>query len=112
VGIATGIAALGTIFSTRVDNELADSLADTPLGSRASHLSEQISAGGNDVLGSLPRGQRETVLQAIDSAFVTGLDEIFLIGGILALVAAVAALVLVKQRELLNLREETPVGAG
>jgi EmrB/QacA subfamily drug resistance transporter len=113
VGIATGIAALGTLFSTRVETKLADSLAGTPLGARASHLSEQISAGGEDVLGKLPRGQRETVLNAIDSAFVSGLDEIFLIAGILALVASVAALVLVKQRELLNLREEkAPVPAG
>jgi EmrB/QacA subfamily drug resistance transporter len=112
VGIATGIAALGTLFSTRVDTELAGSLAGTPLGSRAANLSEQISAGGEDVLRSLPAGQRQTVLDAIDSAFVSGLDELFLIAGIVALVGAFAAFVLVKQRELLNLREQEPAAAG
>jgi hypothetical protein len=95
-----------------VDGELADSLAGTPLAGRASQLSEQLSAGGGDVVGSLPRGQRVVVLDAVDAAFVSGLDEIFLIGGILALLAAVAALVMVKQRELLNLQEQAPAAAA
>ena len=111
VGIATGIAAFGAIFSSRVDGKLADLLTGTSAGSHGLTV-EELSSGGSEVLKSVPAGQRGVFHEALDRAFVFGMDEIFLVGAILALLAAVCAFVMVKQRELLYLQEEPAVGAA
>jgi EmrB/QacA subfamily drug resistance transporter len=94
VGIATGIAGLGAIFQSTVTSKILDALADSgaqrPAGA-ALPPSEVLAQGNPRVLGPA----RE--------AFVTGwtsaLNEILVIGGVVALAGAVAALLLVRSHD-------------
>lgn len=79
IGIATGIAALGSIFAAKVR------------------------AGGGGI--GAAAGPRAA------AGVVAGLNEILLIGGIVALVAAVASLALIRQRDFVGDPLPLPAGA-
>lgn len=78
VGIATGIAALGAVFSARIASR-------TPGGA------------DGDLLSTIPLDELPPEIQAAAHAgFVGALDDILLLGGVLALVSAAAAAALVR----------------
>lgn len=102
VGIAAGIAALGAIFQSRVQDVLGTQLAQNApeLGARRQQIVD--SAVGGDVAGalqSLPPGLRPTVAQAFRIAFVEGFDRILWVGAGVALVGSLLAFVLVRQKD-------------
>jgi EmrB/QacA subfamily drug resistance transporter len=100
VGIATGIAALGAIFQSRVESKLADALAGTPAAGRAHQLAEAIASGGaKQAIAGAPPAARPRIELAANEAFIAGLNDILLVGVGIALVGAVAALVLVRQSD-------------
>ena len=89
VGIAVGIAAYGALFLDRAESEIADrTSAGDP-----QQLAEAVSSG------NLPRGSEELV-HAAREGFFAGFNEILLIGGGLALAGAVAAVVLVRPKDM------------
>ncbi len=64
VGIATGVAGLGAVFSSRIASEVSSSLASAPAPVRANEgrLSEAVSSGAIDqAVGSVPGPVRDTV---------------------------------------------------
>jgi len=91
VGIAVGIAAYGALFLDRAESEIAE-LAP---GGDAHGLAEAVSSG------SLPRGP-ENVVHAAREGFFAGFNEILLIGGGLALAGAIAAVVLVRPKDMIT----------
>ena len=98
VGIATGIAALGALFQTRVES----SLNGTPVGQsgRASQLSEAIASGGaQQAIAGAPPAARGQIQEAANAAFISGFNDILLVGTGIAVVGAIAALALVRQRD-------------
>jgi EmrB/QacA subfamily drug resistance transporter len=102
VGIATGIAALGAIFQSRVQHKVMDALAGTPLAGRASQIAHAVaSGGGRGALGSGSPQTQALVGHAARHAFVSGLDELFVIGGGVAMVGALLAFVLVRQSDFI-----------
>ena len=103
VGIAVGIAAWGAIFLSRGESEIRELAAGTPAatGERPRQLIEAASSGNLDAaLASLPAGARQAVTAAARDGFLAGMNEIALLGGILALAGAVAAFALVREREI------------
>jgi hypothetical protein len=102
LGIALGIAVLGSVFSARV----SDGLAGTP-GDRAA---ETVTGGGaQGVLRAAPADARSALDDAIHHAVGSGLGTVMLVAGVAGLVAAVGVAVLLRER-----REEVatqPVGA-
>ena len=103
VGIAVGIAAWGAIFLSRGASEVKELAAGTPAasGSRPRELIEATSSGNLDgALASVPPGARETVSDAAGQGLIAGLNEIFMLGGILSLAAALVALWLVRERDI------------
>jgi EmrB/QacA subfamily drug resistance transporter len=104
VGIATGIAALGSIFASTLKDTVVTSLASTPIGSRADAIADAISAGGGPraVAGGIGAQAREAVGQAAANGFVDGLNLILLIAAILALVAAVLTLTLIRPQDFVS----------
>src|SRR3954468_2300410 len=99
VGIATGIAGLGALFQSRIENKLAGGLHGT-LGAKAHDIAQGVASGGFEkVLSSLPPGSRRQVSTAARAAFVSGLNELFLVGAGLAIAGAVLAALLVRQRD-------------
>jgi EmrB/QacA subfamily drug resistance transporter len=103
VGIATGIAGLGSLFSHKVRTEIESLLAHAPhIGAPAVHkLAEGVSQGSGvgGGLSKLPAAARPAAIHAVRSGFVAGLDQIFLIGAALTLVSAVLTLILIRSRD-------------
>jgi EmrB/QacA subfamily drug resistance transporter len=94
VGIATGIAALGAIFQSRI----ASHLASSGVPAQEVHPLAQAISSGN-----LQLGHSETGTQAVGlahSAFISGLNEILLVAAFVLFAGAVLAFALVRQRDL------------
>ena len=100
VGTATGIAVLGALFESRITNKLTPSLTHTPVAGRAAQIAHAVAAGGTQqVLHRVPAAQRPQASVAIHLAFTSAMNEILLVGGVIALLGAVAAVVLVRARD-------------
>jgi len=92
IGIATGIAALGAIFQSRITSHLAAS----GLPPQSVHrLAQAISSGG-----SVPSsGNRESAIRLAHSSFIAGLNEILFVAAFLLFAAAILAVVLVRRKD-------------
>ena len=107
VGIATGIAGLGAVFQSQIVHRTHSALSATPAGREAaslggSRLDTALTAGQVQSVARSPRippAAREALLHAYRVGFSSTLNELMVIGGVLALVGAVLAYVLVRQRD-------------
>jgi hypothetical protein len=98
VGIATGVASLGAIFQSRVDSKLAELMPNAQHG-----LGEIVSSGGSRAAAAVvPPGQRAQTVEAAKAAFVSGFNEILMIGAIICFTAAVLGFVLVRSRDFVQ----------
>jgi hypothetical protein len=94
-GVATGIAALGAIFSSRLGSELHAALPHAP-----QRLANLVSAGGVRAAAAFaPQGQRAQTVAAARRAFVTAFDDVILVGAVTVLLGAVAAFALIRARD-------------
>ena len=108
VGIATGIAALGSIFTSTVRSHVSSGLAAAHQGG-AHAIATAISNGQTrQAIARVAPGARAAVGHVARSSFIAGLNEIFLVGAIVALFGAVAALVLIRSRDFVSQQEEQP----
>jgi EmrB/QacA subfamily drug resistance transporter len=98
VGIATGIAGLGAIFQSTITGKVLDAVRDSgaqlPPGAKLPP-SEVLAQGNAQVVGRIAPRLHEPFVAGWTSA----LNEILIIGGVLALAGAVAALLLVRQQD-------------
>jgi EmrB/QacA subfamily drug resistance transporter len=114
VGIATGIAALGSIFAAALERNLAHALAvpslqaSTASAPRVAAVVRQGQVG--QLLASLPPATRGQVAAALRSAFAAGLDDLLLVTGALAFAGALCALLLIRSRDFV--RSQPSVQAG
>ncbi len=102
IGIATGIAGLGSLFSHTVRTHVVSLLSGSAVPSAAAQqLAANVAQGSGAAggLGGIPAQARPAAIHAVRSAFVTGMNEIFLIGAILSLVAAVLTLFLIRSKD-------------
>ena len=100
VGIATGIAALGSIFATRVSDGISARLAGSQAAPYAGKVAEGVTGGQmGAVVGHVPAGARHQVAAAATDSFVHALDHIILIAAVVSLVAGLASLVLIRQKD-------------
>ncbi len=110
VGIATGIAALGAVFQHQITQGL-----HAALGSAAGHvgqLAQAVTAGaGDQAISHAPAAARPILAHAVHAAFASALNDLFLIGAIVALVGAVASLALVRGRDFVTAVQPAPVPA-
>ncbi|HEU5214237.1 MAG TPA: MFS transporter [Gaiellaceae bacterium] len=103
IGIATGIAALGAIFQSRIASYLA---AHGVPAQRAQPLAQAISSGGTGPAA----GNRPQAVELAHSAFISGLNDILLVAAFILFAGAVLAFVLVRQRDFVA--SEAAVEAG
>ncbi|WP_139979842.1 MFS transporter [Nocardioides litoris] len=112
VGIATGIAALGSILAQQVTRDverglggqvpdqalggLTEALTSGQVQAAASAASEQAGQGGGD---QAARAAEEAVTRVGVMAYVDGLNTVLLIGAVLCLACAVVSVVLIRQRD-------------
>jgi EmrB/QacA subfamily drug resistance transporter len=103
VGIATGIAALGSIFSHQVAAGLQDKLAGTPAADRSEQIAEAVTGGQvAAVIQQAPAAVRPTLADAATSSFVDALNHIGLIAAVLAFVVGALCLVLIRQQDFVG----------
>jgi EmrB/QacA subfamily drug resistance transporter len=103
VGVAIGIAAWGAIFLGRGADKVEQVAHGTPAatGDRPRQLVEAVSGGSlNDVLANVPAGARGSVADAARQGFISGINEILMLGGFVAILGAIAALWLVRERDI------------
>ncbi len=95
-GIATGVAALGAVFQSRVASELATSLPQASEG-----FADAVSSGATSAaLTQLPPQFREQAAAAANDAFIAGLNEILLFGAVIAFLGGIASWALVRGRDM------------
>jgi EmrB/QacA subfamily drug resistance transporter len=102
VGLAAGIAALGAILTTRTQDSVAAQLRHSALASQASHIASGISissAPAASASAGLPPAATRVIAQAARAGFADGLNEIFIIGAVVAFAAAILSLVLIRGRD-------------
>ena len=91
VGIATGIALLGTLFANKVHNEVLTRVSTVPgLAHRGPQIAAAVQSGKiGTVIGTLPAPDRPAVGTITRTAFTTGLNYILLVAAIIALASGV-----------------------
>jgi hypothetical protein len=95
VGIATGVAGLGAVFQSQITTKLAELAPQAP-----PQAAEAISSGAIDqAVAGAPPEFRADALAAANEAFISGLNEILLIGAAIAIVGGVLGFLLVRRRD-------------
>ncbi len=113
IGIATGVAALGAVFASEIQSKTLAALDATPTGRLVverggSHLGLALQAGGvREALPSIPvASARTALLDAYRVGFSHTLNELMVIGAVVAFVGATLSFVLVRQKDFV------PAGPG
>jgi sugar phosphate permease len=102
VGIAAGIAALGSIFAAALQRNLSHALAvpslhaSTASAPRVAAMVRQGQVG--QLLASLPAVTRGQVAMALRSVFAAGINDLLLVTGALAFAGALCALLLIRSK--------------
>jgi EmrB/QacA subfamily drug resistance transporter len=109
VGTAAGIAALGAIFENALTRHLSSQLGGTPVALHTAQISRAVAAGGaQQVLSKVPHALRSRASTAIHVAFTAALNDILLVGAIVAFVGGALALILVRGRDFVTYGTQEP----
>jgi EmrB/QacA subfamily drug resistance transporter len=112
VGIATGIALLGTLFSNMVGDQVRARVAAVPgLSHQGARIASAVQSGQiGSVIGRLPGPARQAVGLITRGAFTAGLNRILLVAAIIALVSGVVALAAIRTRDFAQQQAPGPPG--
>ncbi len=101
VGIATGIALLGTLFSSQVRSQVIAGASHVHgLASRGSQVAAAVQSGSTrQLIAHLPPSARRAVASVTETAFTSGLNRILLVAAIIAFGSGVIALVTIRRKD-------------
>jgi len=100
VGVAAGVAALGSVFAAQIRDRVVSSLSGTPLAHSSHAIAKAVSSGRvTSVIAHVPPALRGRVALASSSSFAHALDDILLVAGIIAFAGAVASLTLIRSKD-------------
>jgi EmrB/QacA subfamily drug resistance transporter len=103
VGIATGIAVLGTIFSHQVAGGIRSGLAGTPAAGQSDQVAGAVTGGQVDsVLQAAPPGVRDQIAAVATSSFVDALNHITVIAMVVAFVCAAVCFATIRQQDFVQ----------
>lgn len=104
IGIATGIALLGTLFSSKVKSYVSDHIGAIPgVGEFGPRISTAVQSGTvTQALDSLPAEVRAPVRHLATAAFTSGLNEILLVAALIALAAGVVSLASIRTKDFVR----------
>ena len=103
VGVAVGVAAWGAIFLASASDKVSSLAAGTPLATHGHARSLVEAASGGQLhaaVRSLPAGLQQLAVTATRQGFLDGLNQVLVIGGVVALTGALLSLLLVREREI------------
>ena len=106
VGIATGIALLGTLFSNKVHSEVLTRVSAVPgLAHRGPQIAAAVQSGKiGSVIGTLPGSARQAVGTITRTAFTTGLNGILLVAAVIALTSGLVSLAAIRGKDFAHQR--------
>jgi hypothetical protein len=99
VGIATGIAALGSIFTSEIRSHVTAGLRAAHQGGANALVSAISNGQTQQAIGRLPPQSRAAVAGIARASFIAGLNDLFLVAAIVAFAGGVAALALIRSRD-------------
>jgi EmrB/QacA subfamily drug resistance transporter len=109
IGIAAGIAALGSIFTTAMEHNLTYA---SPVASSAPRIVAMVRQGQvSQLIASLPPTRRAEVAVALKAAFAAGLNDLLYVTAALALVGGVCSLLLIRSKDFVQ-RTESQASSG
>jgi EmrB/QacA subfamily drug resistance transporter len=111
IGIATGVAALGAVFQSRIASEVTSLLSSAPasIQQHSTQFSNAVSSGAiGQAVSHVPPGLRGHLTAVGDRAFITGFNEILLIGAAVSFVGGILALIMVRQRDFVGAPQPAP----
>jgi hypothetical protein len=107
VGIAAGVAALGSILAARIRDSVASALAGSPLAHHAHQIAAAVSSGHvAQALAQVPSAARERLALASRTAFVHALNDVLLIAAIVAFPGAAVALTLIRTNHFIDASDD------
>jgi hypothetical protein len=97
LGISTGVAGLGALFQSQINSKIAEQLPHAPKG-----LGEIVASSGSKgvELLHLPPGLEAKTVAAAKVAFVSGFNEILLIGALISFAGALVGFALTRSSDL------------
>jgi EmrB/QacA subfamily drug resistance transporter len=113
IGIATGIALLGTLFASNVRDEVLTRVAGVPgLSHSGPQIASAVQSGqiGN-VIARLPEHARLAVGTITRAAFTAGLNRILLVAAVIALASGVVSLAAIRGKDFAQ-KQGPDTGAG
>src|ERR1700683_5034275 len=110
IGIAAGIAGLGSIFSSALQHNLTSTAEVASSAPRIVTMVRQAQVG--QLLASLPPARRGEVAGAIKAAFAAGLNALLYVTAGIALVGGVCALLLIRSKDFVSRGEPPAAPAG
>ena len=107
VGIATGIALLGTLFSTKLRDAVAAAVQAHPVGISAPSITSALQNGKAQSLfaqvarrqGGGSQKQLAALQQVTRGSFTAALDHILLVAAVIAFVSGLLSFVLIRQKD-------------
>jgi EmrB/QacA subfamily drug resistance transporter len=111
IGIATGIAGLGAIFQSRVNDHLTSVLASDLGSGQVRELGRAVASGGlPQVVATLPSDVQLRVATAGKAAFISGTSAIMVVAAAISLIGAVLSLILVRPQDFVQPSGDTSAG--
>src|SRR4051794_1043866 len=108
IGIATGIALLGTLFATRLRDSVAAAVHAHPIGIPAAQITDALQNGearglfGRVAAGGGGPAKLATLQQITRGSFTAALDHILLVAAVIAFVCGVLSFVLIRQQDFVR----------
>ncbi|WP_249010823.1 MFS transporter [Conexibacter sp. DBS9H8] len=100
VGIATGVAALGSILASLVKSHVVSGVAGTALARHGAALGTAVSSGSlASAARAVPGPEQHLLFSVAKVGYVDALNAILLIGAIIAAAAAIVTLALIRQKD-------------
>jgi hypothetical protein len=111
VGIATGIAALGTIFTNAIERHLTTALPPSLAGSAPRIVSAIRQGNVENLISSVPPADRAAIGVALRSSFAAGMNDLLYVTAALALTGGVCAAVLIRGKDFHQSASAAPAAA-
>ena len=103
IGIATGIALLGTLFTNRLTGAVGTYTAGTGLAARTGQIAGALRNGGaHQLFQSAPPAQRVQLAEVVRGSYATALNEVLLFAAIVSFASGVLAFVLIRSKDFAN----------
>ena len=100
VGIAVGIALLGTLFTSHLGAAVTNATKGTPLHSHAGAIATAVrNARVDSLFRTLPNSQDGLLVHVLRASYSSALDYILLVGAIITFVSAVLCFVLIRKKD-------------